>query len=355
MKAPGLLLLLFLGLLAIWAELPPASGQTEICRLPKEVGPCLAAFSRWFYNGQTQKCEAFTYGGCQGNANNFKTLEECQKKCERLITNWLSRTRPGRARCSSRASELFGFPPDPTWPSPRGRRDREGEGKGSPPTPLSLSLSLGPGDAALPPDRSAMRSDDFARSGFLLLLFFFFLGGPSPFWTDGPSASSQFVDMCSTFPAESESCGEPKRRFFYNTTSQRCEPFLHRGCTWNLNQFYTIEECQRHCGKIEKPGSCPPSPTVITTECLTGCMHDGSCPNDQKCCSFGCALRCSDPLKDLCRMPPEKGPCHANIQNWYYDWQTRRCKRFTFGGCLGNKNNFKKRKECQLRCARRSK
>nr|XP_020662688.1 BPTI/Kunitz domain-containing protein-like [Pogona vitticeps] len=197
-----------------------------------------------------------------------------------------------------------------------------------------------------------MRSDDFARSSFLF--FFFFLGGPSPFWTDGPSASSQFVDMCSTFPAESESCGEPKRRFFYNTTSQRCEPFLHRGCTWNLNQFYTIEECQRHCGKIEKPGSCPPSPMVITTECLTGCMHDGSCPDDQKCCSFGCALRCSDPLKDLCRMPPEKGPCHANIQNWYYDWQTRRCKRFTFGGCLGNKNNFKKRKECQLRCARRS-
>nr|XP_020662707.1 kunitz-type protease inhibitor 4 [Pogona vitticeps] len=128
MKAPGLLLLLFLGLLAIWAELPPASGQSgkegptkrptqgfprfidltyirnpcrnpnpsrsapmavsmspeclqQICRLPKEVGPCLAAFSRWFYNGQTQKCEAFTYGGCQGNANNFKTLEECQKKC----------------------------------------------------------------------------------------------------------------------------------------------------------------------------------------------------------------------------------------------------------------------------------
>ncbi|KAJ7332284.1 hypothetical protein JRQ81_014464 [Phrynocephalus forsythii] len=158
-----------------------------------------------------------------------------------------------------------------------------------------------------------------------------------------PSSKTPLVDMCSTFPMEPEGCGEPKHRFFYNATSKTCEPFISRGCTWNLNQFYTAEECRRHCGKIEKPGSSPPSPRVITTECLTSCLHDGNCPNDQKCCSFGY----------ICRMPPEKGPCHATVQNWYYDWETQKCKKFSYGGCLGNKNNFKKRRECHLRCRRR--
>lgn len=42
------------------------------CSLPKVVGPCKALFRRWYYNSETKLCEEFNYGGCQGNANNFK-------------------------------------------------------------------------------------------------------------------------------------------------------------------------------------------------------------------------------------------------------------------------------------------
>jgi len=45
-----------------------------VCSLPKAVGPCRATFPRWFYNSATQRCESFTYGGCGGNANQFKTI-----------------------------------------------------------------------------------------------------------------------------------------------------------------------------------------------------------------------------------------------------------------------------------------
>ncbi|XP_061486729.1 chelonianin-like [Rhineura floridana] len=171
-------------------------------------------------------------------------------------------------------------------------------------------------------------------------------------WTELPSVPAPFTDVCSTFPKDSDRCGEPKRRFFYNSTSKVCESFLFRGCLWNRNRFYTIEECQRHCGKIEKPGSCLPSPMHVTTECLAYCIHDGNCPGDQKCCSYGCALRCSDPVKDICRLPPDAGPCDSKTQNWFYDWDTRKCKKFSYGGCLGNKNNFRKLRECQARCQR---
>merc|ERR1712136_262823 len=47
------------------------------CSLPRVVGPCRASFPRFFYNSSSGKCERFTYGGCQGNAINFNTIEEC--------------------------------------------------------------------------------------------------------------------------------------------------------------------------------------------------------------------------------------------------------------------------------------
>ena len=53
------------------------------CKLPRVTGPCRAAFPRWYFNKITRKCELFTYGGCRGNRNNFKTRKECEKKCGR--------------------------------------------------------------------------------------------------------------------------------------------------------------------------------------------------------------------------------------------------------------------------------
>ncbi|KXJ09881.1 Kunitz-type protease inhibitor AXPI-I [Exaiptasia diaphana] len=51
------------------------------CLLPKVVGPCRAAIPRYYYNSQSGKCETFTYGGCDGNKNNFATMEKCKAAC----------------------------------------------------------------------------------------------------------------------------------------------------------------------------------------------------------------------------------------------------------------------------------
>lgn len=56
----------------------PAQAQ---CLLPTEVGPCRALIPRFTYNPATDTCESFFYGGCDGNANNFVTVEECQDAC----------------------------------------------------------------------------------------------------------------------------------------------------------------------------------------------------------------------------------------------------------------------------------
>ena len=51
--------------------------------LIKIVGICEAFFPRWYYDASKGVCLQFVYGGCKGNANNFRTLSDCQNVCVR--------------------------------------------------------------------------------------------------------------------------------------------------------------------------------------------------------------------------------------------------------------------------------
>ncbi|KAG6445179.1 hemolymph trypsin inhibitor B-like isoform X1 [Manduca sexta] len=57
------------------------TGAEDICSLPPEVGPCRAGFRKFAYYSELNKCKLFTYGGCQGNENNFETLQACEQAC----------------------------------------------------------------------------------------------------------------------------------------------------------------------------------------------------------------------------------------------------------------------------------
>ena len=58
-----------------------AQQKDPICSLPLKQGNCKAFKPRFYYNSQSQKCEKFIFGGCQGNDNNFPTFRDCVKKC----------------------------------------------------------------------------------------------------------------------------------------------------------------------------------------------------------------------------------------------------------------------------------
>jgi len=64
----------------------------DVCSLPKVRGRCWAMFHRYYFDKNTRSCQKFIYGGCEGNANNFMTEEECNKaaeKCERsALIQW---------------------------------------------------------------------------------------------------------------------------------------------------------------------------------------------------------------------------------------------------------------------------
>ncbi|MBT8232657.1 MAG: proteinase inhibitor I4 serpin [Saprospiraceae bacterium] len=47
------------------------------CELEPMVGPCNAAFPKYYFDKEEKKCKQFTWGGCAGVVP-FDTLEECE-------------------------------------------------------------------------------------------------------------------------------------------------------------------------------------------------------------------------------------------------------------------------------------
>lgn len=59
------------------------SSRKNVCNLPAVRGHCRALLPRWRYDPTTGKCTEFKFGGCNGNGNNFRTLQQCVKTCGR--------------------------------------------------------------------------------------------------------------------------------------------------------------------------------------------------------------------------------------------------------------------------------
>ena len=45
------------------------------------TGPCRAAHKLWTFDKKEEICREFTYGGCLGNGNRFKSMAECEATC----------------------------------------------------------------------------------------------------------------------------------------------------------------------------------------------------------------------------------------------------------------------------------
>merc|ERR1719446_1864416 len=49
------------------------------CEQREYQGTCANAFARFRYDSSKKQCTKFVYTGCNGNDNNFKTLDDCNK------------------------------------------------------------------------------------------------------------------------------------------------------------------------------------------------------------------------------------------------------------------------------------
>jgi hypothetical protein len=110
-------------------------------------------------------------------------------------------------------------------------------------------------------------------------------------------------DICHLFP-ETGPCEGSLTRYYYNPLENECKTFMYGGCQGNKNNFQTKTSCEDQC---------------VST-------------------------------KDVCSLEKDPGPCKDSFSRYYYDSDLNECNKFTYGGCLGNENNFKTLSDCQSEC-----
>lgn len=112
----------------------------ERCLMPKKVGPCRASYPRWHFNPTTMKCENFVFGGCNGNLNNFLSLEECAKTCHTVSDYSPSSPEPPSSPLTqnpneTNSSSLLFVPTDEPVDPEQWESDSESSGFPLPPSP----------------------------------------------------------------------------------------------------------------------------------------------------------------------------------------------------------------------------
>ncbi|XP_062362721.1 tissue factor pathway inhibitor isoform X2 [Cinclus cinclus] len=239
----------------IWKELPQKmalakikKGKPDFCLHAQEPGVCRGYFTRYFYNKETKLCEAFKYGGCLGNQNNFRSLEECQATCQdnsNLLPTVTTEEHPSTVNSSSPAEE---HPSTVNCSSPAEEHPStvncSSPAKEHPSTVNSSSPAEEPSQSpgifvnllpAAPNEKSnTLNSSSPKEEPNHFPLFF----EPPP----------RVPSLCMT-PMDRGLCRAKELRFFYNYSTGRCHPFSYSGCGGNENNFISRKSCLRICKK----------------------------------------------------------------------------------------------------------
>ncbi|GJQ76338.1 hypothetical protein Trydic_g2060 [Trypoxylus dichotomus] len=311
------------------------------CQLTKDRGTCRNYTVRWFYDMEYGGCSRFWYGGCDGNGNRFKSKEDCHNVCVEPS---------GKDRCN--LPKVVG-PCEGYYPQWHYNKDRN-------------------------------ECEHFVYGGCL--------GNNNRFETREECSklcvADKITDTCQQ-PPEPGPCRGDYINWFYNNETGYCEQFIYGGCQGNDNNFPTQAACTQRCAGDKKLKQTCELPADVG-DCSDyvsryyydtkhkACKHFyyGGCGgNKNNFISEGaCLARCRDGLPETeeppqppaevthaptegpepfrieyCYLPPEVGPCRKAEARWHYS-NDGTCRQFTYGGCEGNKNNFKTSDECSQMC-----
>ncbi|XP_031152385.1 tissue factor pathway inhibitor a [Sander lucioperca] len=164
------------------------SDDKNPCHLGEAPGPCRGLLTRYFFDSDSQQCKHFFYGGCFGNANNFRSMAACQAKCQN----------PAK---STKA-------PDVNTQSAR---------KSSVVQPTTLTGELTVKESQVQANGANREPKDFKPS-----------------------------EMCFS-PVERGTCHGTEKRFAYNPEVKRCLAFHYSGCGGNDNNFTYRKDCYHKC------------------------------------------------------------------------------------------------------------
>ncbi|XP_064166856.1 collagen alpha-3(VI) chain-like isoform X2 [Anguilla rostrata] len=145
---------------------------------------------------------------------------------------------------------------------------------------------------------------------------------------DKPELANENADPCALDFDFGMPCKDYKAKWFFDKKHGICTQFWYGGCGGNANRFETEAQCMRRCLKTspepqadeqQEETSDPPAPAAL----------------------FGV---------NICQLPKEEGSCAKFVLKWHYDFPSKSCTRFWYGGCGGNQNRFDTQEECLKTC-----
>lgn len=259
----------------------------KVCNLDKDPGMCMAAMPRWYYDQEKGQCIQFTYGGCDGNGNNFHTHSDCSDACENQEAVF-----PLNA---GRESEL--------------KKMHEED---------SCRILPAAGSCKEQIPRFYF---DFQSRTCLRFLYSGCAGNTNNFMTEEECRSEcvigdQIVDFESRdvicgLPSDGGTCRALFPKWYHDADAGECKEFTWGGCGGNDNQFTSMAKCEEFC-----------LPPAVADE--------------------------RGEEEDVCQLPQKVGKCRAAHPRYYFNGD--KCEFFIYGGCDANGNNFMSMEECQEIC-----
>uniref|UniRef100_A0A914HT32 Uncharacterized protein n=1 Tax=Globodera rostochiensis TaxID=31243 RepID=A0A914HT32_GLORO len=337
----------------------------DLCSLPKDRGPCDQYQMRFYFNRELDECKYFFYGGCDGNANNFARVEECEKACVGGAKSMEAAVlRNASALFTTATAEVITI----ASPSTAVTTTIEAMGTQGPPDGQTA-------DETHSSSSSSSSSTDMNSSHKA--------NGTEKHGNTTAKKQNLSSNRCQ-HPKDDGNCAAQFVRWFWNTETKKCEQFTYGGCNGNGNNFGSREECLSICHRevvppVEKsvdPRSDVCESDVDEGQCggefmrYTFDRHTGECRQFQYggCGGNGnnfaslvdCKRRCTPPetegkkvlSNNICDHRIDPGECSGVFHRYGYDSDTNRCNQFMYGGCSGNGNNFATLADCQVACVR---
>ena len=144
-------------------------------------------------------------------------------------------------------------------------------------------------------------------------------------------------------------------RYYYDPILKICKKFQYSGSGGNQNNFDDLDmcglKCKRRCLLPRETGLCRaniPRYYYSTDERRCKKFTYGGCKGNGN--NFIDENICNDKCGKICSLKPDEGIGKASIKRFYYNPTTKNCTEFTYGGIGGNENNFKYKWICMQTC-----
>uniref|UniRef100_A0A914W5J1 BPTI/Kunitz inhibitor domain-containing protein n=1 Tax=Plectus sambesii TaxID=2011161 RepID=A0A914W5J1_9BILA len=292
------------------------------CALPAKVGWCFSRHERFFFDSFSGRCTSFQYSGCGGNANNFASELECERRCEDRSTNSVVQRKEPEVSEDDASIFCFQAPeqgPCSKWESRYAYNATSGQCE---------SFFYGGCDG---------NKNNFRRQPECRTTCSQYTTSPSVANNRQQSKTSRKLWICDQ-PADEGDCFGQHERWRYDPALQTCVTFSFTGCGGNDNRFDTFDACIDACAGYRTAFA----DTELLGDIQSALLDD---PEGQ-----GAVLVINTRRTTACLQTPKPGPCKETFTRWYFDPATGSCATFQYGGCEANDNNFASQTECERSC-----